>query len=237
MTRRSPFDYYVKCQCHGVQQQCPSALLLGGQAKDLAQPVEVNGYNYSFLHAVEGTGKPAQNSDGSWVLQAPFTWGSPDTSCAEHHQQTADLLHFKPVYSRICAADRQAILQQRQSEGYSFNAPATVRAGRCQDHAPGLNLGPSLSHATKAAHIANAARTDRFGQRSQAPGRLVEAQMGMQAAVNRRNEAAGLTPAVTPSCFYLQDGTFLVCPWHATALALILLQLLFPFLSRCCCCY
>ena len=182
MNRRSPFDYYVKFQCHGVQQQCPLALLLGGLAKDLAQPVDVNGYNYSYLHAVEGTSKPTQNSNGSWVLQAPFTWDSPDTSCAEHHQQTADLLHFKPVYSRIRAADRQAILRQRQSKGYSFNcnAPAAVRAGRCQDHAPGLNLGPSLSHATKAAHIANAARTDCFGQRSQAPGRLVEVQMGMQ---------------------------------------------------------
>ena len=219
----------------GFKQQCPSALLLGGLAKDLAQPVEVNGYNYSYLHAVEGTGKPTQKSNGSWVLQAPFTWGSPAASCAEHHQQTADLLHFKPVYSRIWAANRQAILQQRQSEGYSFNAPAAVRAGRCQDHAPGLNLGPSLSHATKAAHIANAARTDHFGQRSQAPGRLVEVQMGLQAAANRRNEAAGLAPAVTPSCFYLQDVTFLVCPWHAIALALILLQLLFPFLPCCCC--
>ena len=175
----------------------------------MAQPVEINGYKYSYLHAVEGTGKPTQKSNGSWVLQAPFTWGSPATSCAAH-QQTADLLHFEPLYSRIRAADRQAILQQPQSEGYSFNAPAAVRAGRCQDHAPGLSMGPTLSHATKAAHLANAARTDRVGQRSQASGRLVEVQMELQAAVNRRNEAAGLTPAVTPSLFYLQDVTFIV---------------------------
>ncbi len=55
LTSRSPFDYYVKFQCHGVQRKCPSALLLGGLAKDLAQPMEVNGYTYSYLHAVEGT--------------------------------------------------------------------------------------------------------------------------------------------------------------------------------------
>lgn len=119
-------------------------MLLGGLAKELAQLVEVNGYNYSNLHALEGTGKPTQKSNGAFVRQAPFTLGSPATSCAEHHQQTADLLHFEPVYSRIWAADQQAILQQRQSEGYSFNAPAAVRAGRCQDHASAAKVSYNI---------------------------------------------------------------------------------------------
>ena len=139
------------------------------------QAVEVNGYKYSYLHAVEGTGKPTQKSNGSWVLPAPFTWGCPATSCAEQYQQTADLL--------LCTAAFG--LQIDKLFCKSVRARGTAQ---CPCSCQGWQVSESCTWSQLRSHCHNVSKGLQVAvnQRNKAAGH-------------------GLTPAVilVPSCFYL----------------------------------